>query len=137
MTPELRVLSLADPRWEPFDPKDGKAGPVEYPDFLAGQVEWLRPFTEGALPVGDGSVGLSVCHMDGEPTPLFEDSFAEGQDVNAETEIMVLLEGEAEATLSDGRAVAVRAPAVVMIPRGASYRWRYTTRYRGVYIILW
>jgi hypothetical protein len=133
----IRFLDLAAPDWEPFDPRDGRAGPVEYPDFLTGRVEWLRAFTEGPLETRDGAVGLSICHMEGDATPSFDDGFAEGQSANTETEIMVLLEGRAEARLPDGRTFDVVAPRVVFLPRGVRYAWRYLTAYRAVYVILW
>jgi hypothetical protein len=134
---ELAVLDLSNPDWETFDPTDGRAGPVEYPDFLTGKVDWLRPFTDGPLETENGSIGISICHMQGDPTPAFEESFAVGADTNAETETMVLFEGSAEATLPDGRVLDIEAPCVVHIPRGSNFGWRYKTQYRGIYIIIW
>jgi hypothetical protein len=128
---ELRILDLANPDWEPFDPKDRKVGPIEYPDDLTGSVEWLRTFREGPQQTGEGEIGLSICHMEGDPTEPFEEK------TNEETEIMVLLEGTAEARLPDGRAISVTAPKVVVAARGLTYSWQYTSRYRGVYILIW
>lgn len=137
MSDGLRILDLASEAWERFDPKDGKVGPIEYPEYLSGGVQWLRTFGEGPLPTAAGSVGISICHMRGDPTPLFEEGFGVGPEPKAETEIMVFLEGSAEARLPDGRVVDVEAPKIVFLPRGLAFGWRYKTPYRGVYIILW
>lgn len=134
---EPRIVDMAAPAWEPFDPKDRKAGPVDYPDELTGRVEWVHTYTEGPLQTGNGSIGLSVCHMQGDATPLFEDTFAEGQEVTSETEIITFLEGSAELRHADGRSERVEAPKVVMLPRGVRYSWRYLTPYRAVYTIIW
>jgi hypothetical protein len=131
MPEELRVLDLGNPSWEDFDPKDRKVGPIEYPDGLTGQVDWLRGYAEGLFPTERGEIGLSVCHMEGDPTEAFEDK------TNDETEIMVLFEGTAEARFPDGRTLPIVAPQVVMAPRGLTYSWEYTSKYRGVYIIIW
>jgi uncharacterized cupin superfamily protein len=128
---DLRVLDLANPQWEKFDPKDRKVGPIDYPDDLTGVVQWVRAHSEGPLETENGSVGMALCHMQGDPTGVFEEK------VNEETEIMVLFEGSAEATLQDGTKLQVQAPQVVYAPRGLTYSWQYTSPYRGVYIILW
>lgn len=128
---DLRVMSLAEPRWGQFDPHDQKVGPVDYPDDLSGLVEWLRTYTEGGLETAGGSVGLSICHMQGDPTDWLFDK------TNEETEIMVLFEGTAEGRLRDGTTVQAEGPAVVLAPRGLTYSWRYTSAYRGVYVIIW
>ena len=128
---DLRLLDLSNPEWQKFDPKDGKVGPIEYPDDLTGVVQWLRGHAEGPLETMDGSVGISICHMAGDPTAPFEEK------TNDETEIMVLFEGSAEARLQDGTVLQVEAPQVVYAPRGLTYTWQYTTPYRGVYILLW
>jgi mannose-6-phosphate isomerase-like protein (cupin superfamily) len=128
---DLRLLDLANPEWQDFDPKDRKVGPVEYPDDLTGSVQWLRAYAEGMVPTESGEVGLSICHMEGDPTEAFEDK------TNDETEIMVLLEGSGTAKLPDGSTFEVQAPHIVYAPRGLTYSWTYTTPYRGVYIIIW
>lgn len=132
-----RILDLASPSWERFDPKGHKAGPVDYPDFLTGQVEWLRAHDEGPFETANGAIGISVCHMAGDPTPMFDDTFAEGQEVNSETEIITFLEGRAEMRYDDGTAEVIEAPALVMLPRGVRYGWRYLTPYRAVYTLIW
>lgn len=131
------ILDLGSPAWETFDPKDGKAGPIEYPEFLTGKVEWLRTYLDGPLATADGAIGISVCHMAGDATPTFEATFAEGQDVNAETEIITFLEGRAEIRYDDGRVEVIESPALVMLPRGVRYGWRYLTPYRAIYTLLW
>jgi uncharacterized cupin superfamily protein len=128
---------MAEPVWEPFDPKDNKAGPVEYPDELTGRVQWVRTFTEGPMETENGSIGISICHMQGDATPMFEATFAEGQNVTSETEIITFLEGSAEVRFPDGHIEHVDAPKVVMLPRGVRYDWRYLTPYRAVYTIIW
>lgn len=131
MSAELRVIDLSNPNWQPFDPTDRKVGPIEYPDDLTGQVEWLRTYAEGPLPTMSGEIGLSICHMEGDPTEPFEEK------TNEETEIMVLLEGTAEGKTQDGRTVSVKGPQVIIAPRGLTYSWQYTSKYRGVYILIW
>jgi uncharacterized cupin superfamily protein len=54
-----------------------------------------------------------------------------------ETEIITFLEGEAEIRHPDGRLELIEAPAVVMLPRGVRYGWRYVTPYRAVYTLIW
>lgn len=131
MSEELRLLDLANPNWQDFDPKDRKVGPIEYPDDLTGTVEWLRGYAEGLVPTESGEIGLSICHMEGDATEAFEDK------TNDETEIMVLFEGKGTARLPDGSTYVAEAPHVVYAPRGLTYSWTYDTPYRGVYIILW
>lgn len=135
--PEPRIIDLGAPIWQPFDPRDHKAGPVDYPDELTGRVEWLRPYTEGPLQTAKGSIGISVCHMQGDATPMFEDTFAEGQEVTVETEIIAFLEGSAELRHADGTTEVIEAPKLVLLPRGVSYGWRYLTPYRAIYTIIW
>jgi hypothetical protein len=133
-----RILDMANPTWEAFDPKDHKAGPVDYPDELTGRVEWAHTYTEGPVGTSTGAqIGISVCHMQGDATPLFEGTFAEGQEVTTETEIITFLEGTAELRLPDGTIEQVEAPKVVMLPHGVQYSWRYITPYRAVYTIIW
>jgi hypothetical protein len=136
-TVQPRILDLQNPSLEPFDPKDHRAGPVDYPDFLTGQVEWLRTHDEGPLETAGGSIGISVCHMHGDATPMFEDTFADGQEVTTETEIIAFLEGRAEMRFPDGHTEVVEAPKLVMLPRGLNYGWRYLTPYRAIYTIIW
>lgn len=131
MPAELRLLDLANPTWQQFDPKDRKAGPIEYPEDLTGMVEWLRGYSEGPHPTEGGEIGLAICHMEGDPTEAFEDK------TNDETEIMILFEGRGTAQLPDGSVHEVEAPAVVYAPRGLTYSWTYNTPYRGVYVLIW
>jgi mannose-6-phosphate isomerase-like protein (cupin superfamily) len=128
---DLRLIDMSNADWQPFDPKAMKSGPYEYPEDLTGVVQWVRTFDEGPQTTGNGEVGLSLLHMRGDPTDWLEEK------TNEETEIMIFLEGSAEARLADGRVIEVKAPQIVYAPRGLTYDWRYTSPYRGVYVLLW
>jgi hypothetical protein len=131
MPEPFRLLDLNSSIWEDFDPRDRKAGPTEYPDDLLGTVQWVRTYTEGPLETDGASIGLSICHMRGEATSELAER------TNTETEIMILLEGEAEAAFPDGRHIDVSAPQIVVASRGLTFSWRYKTPYRGIYVIIW
>lgn len=128
---EIRILDLDNPNWETYDPKDHKAGPHDYPDDLLGKVEWARTHLEGPQETADGTVGLAICHMEGTETETYP------MRTRAETEVIILLEGSVEGELEDGSPLKVEAPQVVYCPRGSSSSWRYSSDYRGVYILLW
>jgi len=126
-----RALNLNSEDWKDFDPKGRLAGPIEYPDDLTGTVQWLRTYLEGPVPVENGSVGLSICHMAGTATDWLEHTD------RSESEVIILLEGSASAQSLGGDIQEFYAPCVLWLPRGDSGRFRYTSDYRGVFVLLW
>lgn len=122
-------LDLSNIEWEQFDPKARLSGPREYPDYLTGLVAWLRTYPDAPVPVRDGSMRLSVMTMRGDPTEWYERE-------KSETEIIVLLEGEAQIDLGE-EIVEVSAPEMIVCLPGHKDRWKYTTPYHGVYAIIW
>jgi hypothetical protein len=127
----IQVLDLSDKGWEKFDPKDRKAGPVDYPDDLQGEAKWVRTHNEGPFQTINGEIGLAVLQMKGVATDF------EGMRTLEETEIMIFSEGSAEATLEDGTTIEINSPALVFVPRGTTLDWRYTSDYVGSYVLLW
>lgn len=129
MVDTLKRMDLKSPDWKQFDPKGRLAGPRQYPDYLTGLVDWARTYPEGGVPLAEGTMGLSVMHMQGDPTDWYERE-------KTETEIIVLLEGSAQIDVGD-EILEVEAPEVIVCLPGHKDRWKYTSAYRGVYAIIW
>jgi hypothetical protein len=125
----FKRLNLSEIDWEPFDPKGRLAGPREYPDYLTGLVAWLRTYQDVPVPLEDGNMRLAVMAMRGDPTDWYSRE-------KAETEIIILLEGEAQIDI-EGEIIEVKGPELIVCLPGHRDRWRYTTPYYGLYAIVW